>query len=161
MEKPLVNNKYLLERFQAKGGWTYAAIPEIKPDKHATFGWVRVCGTIDNFEIKNCHLMPMGNGKLFLPVKADIRKKIGKKEGDYVQVVLYADNLPTEIPEELRACLLDEPAAYHSFLNYTNGEQKAFIEWIYAAKKEETKIERIAKTLKKLERHQRLTDKDR
>ena len=161
MEKPLVNNKYLLEKFQAKGGWTYAVIPEIKPDKHSPFGWVRVRGTIDDFEIKHYHLMPMGNGKLFLPVKADIRKKIGKKEGDYVQVVLYADSLPTEIPEELRTCLLDEPAAYNTFLSYTNGEQKAFIEWIYAAKKEETKIERIAKTLKKLERHQRLTDKDR
>ena len=79
MEKPLIDNEYLLEKFSGKGGWTYAAIPEIKPDKHAYFGWVRVRGSIDGYEIRAYHLMPMGNGKLFLPVKADIRKKIGKK----------------------------------------------------------------------------------
>ncbi len=161
LEKTLVNKKYLLEKFQGKGGWTYAAIPEILQDKHSPFGWVRVRGTIDNFKINNYHLMPIGNGKLFLPVKAEIRKKIGKKEGDYVQVVLFADNLPIEIPEEFEICLLDEPTAYKTFLSYTNGEQKAFIEWIYSAKKEETKIERIAMTLNKLGKHQKLTDKER
>src|SRR5688572_26032733 len=158
MEKPLVNKSYLLEKFQGKGGWTYAKIPEVLQDKHSPFGWVRVRGTIDNFEIKNYHLMPMGNGKLFLPVKAEIRKKIGKKEGDYVHVVLYPDNSPVEIPEDLQLCFLDEPVAYKTFLSYTNGEQKAFIEWIYSAKKEETKIERIAKTISMLEKRQKLWD---
>jgi len=28
-EKPLVNRKYLLEKYPGKGGWTYAAIPEV------------------------------------------------------------------------------------------------------------------------------------
>jgi len=158
-EKPLVNKRYLLEKFDAKGGWTYAVIPEVLLDKHSPFGWVRVRGTIDDIEMKSCHLMPMGNGKLFLPVKASIRKTIGKKEGDYIQVVLYPDNLPVEIPKELQICLLDEPAAYKTFLSYTGGEQKAFIDWIYSSKKEETRIERIAKTLQKLQKRQRLTDK--
>ena len=160
MEKPLINKKYLLEKFQGKGGWTYASIPDILPDKHAPFGWVRVRGTIDDFEIKNYHLMPMGNGKLFLPVKAGIRKKIGKAEGDYVHVILYPDDLPVEIPDELRLCFLDEPKAYKIFLTYTDGEKKAFIDWIYSAKKEETKIERIAKTISKIQKRQRLSDKD-
>jgi Domain of unknown function (DUF1905)/Bacteriocin-protection, YdeI or OmpD-Associated len=161
MEKPLVNKKYLLEKFPGKGGWTYAAIPEMLQDKHAPFGWVRVRGFIDTVEIKNYHLMPMGNGKLFLPVKAAIRKKIGKKEGDHIQVILYADNLPTEIPEELQLCFLNEPTAYQIFLSYTNGEQKAFTDWIYSSKKEETRVERIAKMMIKLEKHQKLTDKDK
>ncbi|MEO6721995.1 MAG: YdeI/OmpD-associated family protein [Ferruginibacter sp.] len=158
MEKPLVDNRYLLERFQAKGGWTYARIPQIPQDKRSPFGWVRVRGTIDDFEIKNCNLMPMGNGKLFLPVKADIRKKIGKKEGDYVRVILFEDNSPVEIPEELRLCLLDEPVAYKTFLSYTMAEQKAFVEWIYAAKKKETKANRIVKTISKLQKGQKLTE---
>src|SRR4051812_2104886 len=108
-EKPLVDNNYLLEKYPGKGGWTYAAIPEVLSDKNAPFGWVRVRGSIDNYEIKGTHLMPMGNGTLFLPVKAAIRKIIKKQEGDYVQVILYADNDPTEIPEELLICLLDNP----------------------------------------------------
>ena len=156
MEQPLVNKKYKLERFQAKGGWTYAAIPEILQDKHTPFGWVRVRGFIDTVEIKNYHLMPMGNGQLFLPVKADIRKKIGKKEGDYVQVILYADNLPVEIPGDLHDCFLNEPTAFKIFLSYTIGEQRAFSDWIYSAKKEETKIERIAKMMTMLEKKQKL-----
>lgn len=156
MEKPLVNKKYLLEKYPGKGGWTYTIIPEIPQDKKAHFGWVKVRGTIDKYELKGYHLMPMGNGKLFLPVKAAIRKKIEKKEGDFVHVILYADNEPIEIPEELKLCLMDEPNAYETFINYTEGEQKAFIEWIYEAKKEETKIERLAKTLDKLSKRQKL-----
>lgn len=82
MHQPLTDKAYLLEKFPGKGGWTYAAIPEIAPDKHAHFGWVRVKGTIDGYKIKGFHLMPMGNGKLFLPVKSEIRKKIKKQAGD-------------------------------------------------------------------------------
>ncbi len=158
-DKPLVNKKYLLEKFPGKGGWTYAQIPEILPDKHSPFGWVRVRGTIDDFEIKNYKLMPMGNGKLFLPLKAEIRKRIKKQAGDFVRVILFADNLPTEIPEELRLCLLDEPNGLKNFMTYTNGEQKTFIDWIYSAKKDETKIERIAKTIDKIVKGQKLVDK--
>ncbi len=84
-KKPLVNKKYKLERFQGKGGWTYVPIPEIPLDKRSPFGWVKVKGFIDDYEFSNYRLMPMGNGKLFLAVKAGIRKKINKKEGDWVK----------------------------------------------------------------------------
>lgn len=150
MEKPLVNKKYLLEKFKGKGGWTYAAIPEILQNKHTPFGWVRVKGSIDGFEIKNYHLMPMGNGHLFLPVKAEIRKKIRKNEGDWINVILFADDAPAEIPEELLICLKNELDAYDKFIKCSDGEQKAFIDWIYSAKKEETKVQRIVDTLKML-----------
>ena len=65
-------------------------------------GWVKVKGSIDSYVIKNYRLMPMGNGKLFLPVRSDIRKKIGKQAGDYVHIVLFADNDPIQIPESYR-----------------------------------------------------------
>lgn len=150
MEKPLIDKKYLLEKFPGKGGWTYAIIPEILQDKHAYFGWVKVKGFIDDFELKNYRLMPMGNGMLFLPVRAEIRKKIGKKEGDWVHVKLFADNDDLEIPKELMLCLEDEPQALKNFLTYTESEQKAYIDWILGAKKEETKIERMAETVNKV-----------
>lgn len=147
---PLVDKEYLLEKFQGKGGWTFARIPEIPQSKNTPFGWVRVRGTIDNFEIKNYKLQPMGNGHLFLPVKAEIRKKINKKEGDYVHITLFVDNFPTEIPEELALCLLDVPNVYEAFSNYSSGDQKTIIEWIYSAKIETTKVERIVKTINKI-----------
>ena len=55
------------------------------------FGWVKVRGFIDEFELKQYKLMPMGAGKLFLPVNAAIRKKIKKQAGDTVKIVLYPD----------------------------------------------------------------------
>ena len=158
LEMPLVNGKYLMERFHGKGGWTYVVIPEVLQNKHTPFGWVRVKGSIDNYEIKSYRLMPMGNDRLFLPIKAEIRKKIGKQEGDWVNIVLYADDAPIEIPEELLLCLKDDPIAHQTFLSYPDGEQKAFINWIYSAKKEETKVERIAKMLDKLSKGQKFMD---
>ena len=157
-EKPLVNRKYLLEKYPGKGGWTYAAIPEVLQDKSSPFGWVKVRGWIDNFEIKNYKLMPMGNGKLFLPVKAEIRKKIGKKEGDWVNITLYPDTNPIEIPEEFLDCLKTDPIAFEIFSSYTDGQKKEFIDWIYSAKTESTKVERIAETLNKLLKREKLRD---
>lgn len=155
-KKPLVNRKYMLEKYPGKGGWTYAAIPEVLQDKSSPFGWVKVRGWIDNFEIKNYKLMPMGNGKLFLPVKAEIRKKIAKKEGDWVNIVLYADTNPIEIPGEFFDCLKTDPTAFEIFSSYTDGQKKEFIDWIYSAKNESTKVERIAETLNKLVKQQKL-----
>jgi hypothetical protein len=150
MEKPLIDKNYLLKKMQGKGGWTYAEIPELPPDKKAHFGWRKVRGFIEGYEIRKYHLMPMGNGKLFLPVKAEIRKKIGKKEGDTVHIVLYPDTEPLEVPEEMKLCLEDEPKALNFFNSLSESEQKFYIQWIYAAKKEETKIERLAKTINRL-----------
>jgi lincosamide nucleotidyltransferase A/C/D/E len=82
IEKPLVNKEYLLEKFPGKGGWTYTVIPEIPPDKKAPFGWVKVRGSIDGFEISKYHLMPSGKGDLILFAKSEIRKKIKKQAGD-------------------------------------------------------------------------------
>lgn len=159
MEKPFINEKFLLKKYPGKGGWTYSAIPEFLQNKKSAFGWVKVKGSIDNVVFRNYRLMPMGNGKLFLPVKAEIRKKIGKKEGDYVHIILYADNDHTEIPEELKLCFRDHPDEYKIFSGYTDGRQKALIDWIYAAKTEETRVDRIAKTLDKLLKQYKLTDK--
>jgi hypothetical protein len=150
VEKPLVNKKYLLEKYPGKGGWTYAMIPEILQDRKTPFGWVKVKGMIDDIEIKNYRLMPMGNGHLFLPVKAEIRKKIGKKAGDWIKLVLFAGNEPVEIPEELLICLQDDPVAHKFFLNCTEGQQKGYIDWICSAKTESTKVARIAAAINKL-----------
>jgi hypothetical protein len=159
-EKPLVNKEYLLEKYPGKGGWTYAAIPEIIQNKHTPFGWVKVKGSIDNYEIRNYKLMPMGNGRLFLPVKAEIRKKIAKKEGDWVKIILFHDNDPTEIPQELLECLKEDPIAYKVFLSSTDGQQKEYIDWIYSAKTDNTKVKRIAEALNKLAKGERLKDRN-
>lgn len=159
MEKPLVNKKYKLQKMPGKGGWTYIVIKEITPEQRSKRGMVQVKGFIDDYELKTYNLMPMANGCMFMPVKADIRKKIKKGEGDYAKLVLYADNDPLDIPTELLDCLRDEPAAHKTFYAFPESEQKQYIDWIYSAKKEETRIERIADAINRLTRGLSFRDK--
>ena len=158
-EEPLVNKKYLLEKFPGHGGWTYAQIPEIMPDKNAPFSWVKVKGSIDGVEIGKYHLMPSGKGTLMLSVKAEMRKKIKKEAGDYVHVILSLDNEPLEVPEEFMSCLQDDAEALKFFNSLKENEQYNYIKWIYSAKTEQTKIDRMAKTIDKLSKCQKITDK--
>ena len=159
MEKPLVDGSYLLEKFKGKGGWTYVALPEVQPDKKAYFNWVKVRGRIDDYELKGCQLMPMGNGKLFLAVKAEIRKQIGKQEGDWVHITLYPEQAAVDTQKDFLLCLEDEPTAHKTFLNYTADEQKACLDWIDLAKTEEAKIARMAEAINRLLNHKKLSNK--
>jgi len=150
MEKPLVNKRYLLKKFPGKGGWTFAELPEVTKSKSNPFGWVKVKGTIDGFEIRKYHLMPSGNGNLFLPIKSEIRKAIKKEAGERVHIILYPDNEPLEVPEEMLMCLKDEPPALKFFNSLSESEKRYYINWIYSAKKEETKVNRLAKSINRL-----------
>lgn len=159
MEEPevlLFDEEVLLQKMPGKGGWTFIVLPALPKQYAGPGGHIKVRGTIDSYETQGVNLMPMKSGQRFLPVKAEIRKKISKQAGDYVQVKLYLDKTPFKIPQELIECLELEPGAYETFLSYSQGEQKLFIDWIYSAKREETKADRIAKTLLKLEKKEKL-----
>lgn len=148
--EPLAEGSYLLQRFAGKGGWTYAEIPEIPMDPHAPFGWVCVKGSIDQYHFDQYRLMPMGNGRLFLPLKAAVRKEIGKTAGDRVWIVLYADTIRGEIPEELAAGLRDEPLAWQRFQQLPPEVRKKMVDQIYNALKTETRAERIVQLITEL-----------
>lgn len=147
---PLFDDTCMLQKYPGKGGWIYAELPTIAPSKSNIFGWVQVKGFIDSFELKQYKLMPLGNGNLFLPVKASTRKIINKTVGDVVKVILYLDNSTVELPEDLKACLLDEPAAYTFFKTLKQSEQKTYIDWINAAKLVDTRAFRIVRAIDNL-----------
>lgn len=149
-EEPLLNRTIQLEKFPGKGGWTFARIPEIPQDKNNSFGWRKVKGFIEGVEIRQYHLMPLGNGQLFLPVKAAIRKKIKKEEGDWIKVVLYPDPGPLQVPEEFTICLKDDPLAWQHFQQFSEQEKKKYTDWIYGVKTEDLKIERMAQAVNKI-----------
>jgi hypothetical protein len=160
MPKPLIHKKLLLEKYPGKGGWTYVQVPGIHPDNKGAFGMVRVKGSIDSYELKKYHLMPMKGGNLFLPMNAAARKAIDKQAGEYVEVTLYIDDDPVEIPVDLLACLEDEPKAHNFFNKLTDTDKQNYIDWIYSAKKDETRVMRMAKSIEKLINNMRFYDKE-
>ena len=155
MDILLTDKEYQLERFSGKGGWTYVALPDVPKDKDAAFGIVKAKGTIDGYEFSGASLMPMKDNTLLLPVKAEIRKAIGKGEGDYVHVVLYRDDTVFQIPDDFKM-RLEEENVLQAFKAYKVWEQRMCIKWIYSAKRPETVRERIVKTLFKLKRRERI-----
>lgn len=150
MEDPIVNQDLLLQKFPGKGGWTYAEVPKGDIEKQSKFGWVKVKGTIDDYKIQGYSLMPIKGGKLFLPVKSEIRKQIKKQAGDHVRVKLFRDDSVFTIPEEIFDCLQLEPLSYERFMMLSPSHQREYVKWIYSAKKEETKAERINKMINKI-----------
>jgi len=149
MDTPLVEGQFLLEKFPGKGGWTYAALP-VKNKPHTWFGWMKVRGRVDDFELKNCTLMPMGNGNLFLAVKAEIRKKIKKEAGDTVTVTLYSEEPPSAVEDDFFLCLEDEPAALEAFEKLKKKDQDACRAWIFATTNDNIKVERMAQVINQL-----------
>jgi len=148
MQHLLFEGDIVLEKMNMKGGWTFALLPPVLKGGKKNFGWARVNATIDGYELANASLMPIKGGRLFLAVKAEIRKKIKKEAGDTVRILLYGDKPVEEVAEDdFIEALKDDPEAWKRFEKLPETQRKAWRSWIYAAGSSEDIVERMAKAI--------------
>jgi len=134
----------------AGSGGAYVTIPF---DVEKAFGKkrVKVKATIDGEPYRGS-LVRMGTPDHMLLVLKDIREKIGKTFGDEISVELEEDLEPrkVEIPPDLQQALDANPneGAYFNGLAYSH--RKEYVWWINEAKRDQTRQERIRRTIEML-----------
>lgn len=143
-----------------KTGWTYIEIPAdvaqaIFPGNKKSF---RVKGKLDDYKFSGVSLLPMGEGNFIMPLKADVRKKIGKREGAMLKVELQHDKSEYSMNADFMECLNDDPEAKKFFDKFPGSHQRYFSKWIDDAKSIETKAKRIATAVNALARGMNYTE---
>jgi hypothetical protein len=137
------------------GGGAFVEVPF---DVEKEFGAKkpRIRATIDGVPYRGL-LTRMGSEHHLLIILKGIREQIGKTFGDEVTITVEPDTEPRvlEIPEDLTKALGKdrEAKAFFDKLSYTH--QKEYVTWINEAKKDETRQNRLTKTIEMLKQGKR------
>ena len=134
----------------AGGGGAFVEVPF---DVEAVFGAKKpkVKAMIEGVPYRGI-LTRMGTDYHMLIILKGIREQIGKTFGDEVTITVEPDTEPRliEVPAELKKAFRTEKQAKAFFdkLSYTH--QREYVNWINEAKREETRQNRILKTVEML-----------
>ena len=150
MNTLLLHETLMLEKFRGKGGWTFVRLPEIKTPSGKCLGWDKVGALFDDYEVAEIGLLSLGNGQRFLPVKAEIRKSIGKQAGDQIKLKIFALTMELNVRAEFLLCVEDDPEALKHFQSWKEQERDKYISWIEQGQSTEQQIERMAQAVDRI-----------
>jgi len=136
----------------AGGGGAFVEVPF---DVEKAFGSKRpkVKAVIEGVSYRGA-LVRMGGPNHMLIILKGIREQIGKTFGDEVTVTVEPDVEPrvVEIPADLKKAFSKDKMAkaFYDKLSFTH--QREYVMWIEEARKEETRQNRIARTIEMLKK---------
>lgn len=107
----------------------------------------RVRGTINGYEFAT-GANPMGDGRYFVFINAEMRARMGVGLGDAIEVEFEEEATRPEValPEDLAAALT-EAGLSEAFAAMAWSHRKRYIEVVEEAKQPDTRARRIAKTV--------------
>lgn len=140
-----------LERPDAPGAWTFVRAPLDLMAIYGARGNIKVVGAINGHPYRGS-AMPYGDGAHFLVVNKALRDALGVTIGDVVHMSISPDSAPriVDAPPDLAAALPANPAAQSYFDRLAPSHRKAYVEWIEAAKRPETRARRVASAVELL-----------
>lgn len=134
----------------AGGGGAFVEVPF---DVEAVFGSKKpkVKALIEGVPYRGI-LTRMGTDYHMLIILKGIREQIGKTFGDEVSITVEPDTEPRviEVPADLKKAFRSEKEAKAFFEKLSYTHQREYVMWINEAKREETRQNRIAKTIEML-----------
>ncbi len=136
----------------AGGGGAFVEVPY---NVEAAFGSKRpkVRAVIEGVPYRGI-LTRMGTDYHLLIILKGIREQIGKTFGDEIKITVEPDTEPRviEIPAELKKAFRTEKEAKAFFEKLSYTHQREYVTWINEAKRDETRQNRIVKTIELLKK---------
>ncbi|MBA2610646.1 MAG: DUF1905 domain-containing protein [Bacteroidetes bacterium] len=148
----MLSFKSIIQKFSSKGektGWTYVDLPQdillkLKRKDKKEF---RIKGIIDDVKFDRMATYPIGEGNYIIAINAELRKKIGKKEGAMVSLKIELDTSAALQSQELIDCLDEDKIAKKQFDSMLLSHRNYFHRYIYTAKGADTKAGRIVNVI--------------
>lgn len=124
-------------------------------------GRVKVKALIDGCPYRGS-LVKMGGDCHWLGITQKVRKETGKNPGDTVHVILEEDTeeRTVEIPEDFLNLLHEDPGMLEFFSGLSYTHRKEYVRWIVKARKEETRLRRLARAIEMLRKKVKTPDQD-
>jgi hypothetical protein len=118
---------------------------------------VPVLAQVDGVEYRS--RVAVYGGQVYLGLRKDLLKRIGRQAGDTVEVQLVeaVEPQPAAAPDlseppDLVAALAESPAAQTAYADLPPEHQREYWAWIAGAEQPEVRAERVARTVRRLSR---------